>query len=369
MDVEFVTNAVAGGWDPRRQEEGLGGSEECVTLLAEALARRGLKVAVYASLAASASPNSDGPPRSIGGFTHHGVAWRPRGAFDPAAPRHALVGFKEPALWLFPARANVTVHWSSDAEPALKPALLARVGRVVALSANHAERLAWAPRERLSVVPHGVGAAFLSGAGTPWREREPLLLACSSPDRGLERLLLDWPRLVRAHGALRLAVAYGFPRTPPSPWRANLEHLLAQPGILPLGTVRESELAEWMRRARYWVHPLNAPAAELFCLSAVKAQALGALPVTQHVADSGLRDTVRRYIPYAAFVRGSTEPEANPAARTDLPLSWDQVAERWWLPLLELAEPKRRPASQANNTPPLPRERGQGGEAQSGGAR
>jgi hypothetical protein len=367
MDVEFVTNAVAGGWDPRRLEEGLGGSEECVTLLAEALARRGLKVAVYASLAASASPPTSTQP--LAAFTHHGVAWRPRGAFDPAASRHALVGFKEPALWLFPARAQVTVHWSSDAESALKPALLARVGRVVALSANHAERLAWVPRERLSVIPHGIGAAFLSGAGTPWREREPLLLACSSPDRGLERMLLDWPRLVRAHGALRLAVAYGFPRTPPSPWRANLEHLLAQPGILPLGTVRESELAEWMRRARYWVHPLNAPAAELFCLSAVKAQALGALPVTQYVADSGLRDTVRRYIPYAAFVRGSTEPEANPAARTDLPLSWDEVAERWWLPLLKFDERTRKTDLRVQNTPPLLRERGQGREARIGGTR
>jgi len=367
MDVEFVTNAVAGGWDPRRLEEGLGGSEECVTLLAEALARRGLKVAVYASLAGSASPLAS--PQPLGAFTHQGVAWRPRGAFDPAASRHALVGFKEPALWLFPARAKVTVHWSSDVEPALKPALLGRVGRVVALSANHAERLAWVPRERLSVIPHGIGAPFLSGPGKPWREREPLLLACSSPDRGLERLLLDWPRLLRAHGALRLAVAYGFPRIAPSPWRATVEQLLAQPGILPLGTVPEAELAEWMRRARYWVHPLNAPAAELFCLSAVKAQALGALPVTQHVADSGLRDTVRRYIPYAAFLRGSTEPETNPAARTDLPLSWDQVVERWWLPLLNLAERTPAPDPRVKNVAPLLRERGQGGEAQSGGVR
>ena len=270
MDVEIVTNAVAGGWDPRRLAEGLGGSEECVTLLAEALARRGLSVAVYASLP------EDGP------FTHRGVAWRPRGSFDPAAPRHALIGFKEPGLWLFPARADVSVHWSSDAEPALKPALLGRVGHVVALSAAHAERLDWVPRERLRIIPHGIGAPFLppepraehsalpqgSGAqGRPWREREPILLACSSPDRGLERLLLDWPRLLRAHGDLRLLVTYGFQRIPPSPWRAHVESLLAQRGIMYLGCLGEEALAERMRHARYWVHPLNAPAAELFCLS------------------------------------------------------------------------------------------------------
>ncbi len=328
MDVELVTNAVAGGWDPRRLAEGLGGSEECVTLLAEALARHGLRVAVYASL-------PDGAP-----FTHRGVAWRPRGSFDPAAPRHALIGFKEPGLWLFPARADVTVHWSSDAEPALKPALLGRVGHVVALSAAHAERLAWVPRERLRIIPHGIGAPFLlpqerSVPVIPWREREPVLLACSSPDRGLERLLLDWPRLLRAHGDMRLAVAYGFGRIPPSPWRAHMEGLLAQPGIAYLGCIGEEALADWMRRARYWVHPLNAPAAELFCLSAVKAQALGALPVTQHVADSGLRDTVRKHIVYSAFLAGSTTPQPNPAARDDLPLSWDEVVTRWWLPLLE----------------------------------
>jgi hypothetical protein len=338
MDVDIVTNAVAGGWDPRRLAEGLGGSEECVTLLAEALARRGLRVAVYASLP------GDAP------FTHRGVAWRPRGAFDPAAPRHALIGFKEPGLWLFPARAEVAVHWSSDAEPALKPALLGRVGHVVALSAAHAERLAWVPRERLRVISHGIGAPFwLPGprdersalpresgaAGLPWREREPILLACSSPDRGLERLLLDWPRLLKAHGELRLLVTYGFQRIPPSPWRAHMESLLAQRGILYLGCLGEEALAERMRSARYWVHPLNAPAAELFCLSAVKAQALGALPVTQHVADSGLRDTVREYIPYSAFLGGSTAPQPNPAARGDLPLSWDEVVARWWLPLLE----------------------------------
>ncbi len=354
MDVEIVTNAVAGGWDPRRLAEGLGGSEECITLLAEALARRGLRIAVYASLP------DDAP------FAYRGVAWRPRGSFDPASRRHALIGFKEPGLWLFPARADVTVHWSSDAEPALKPVPLGRVRHVVALSAAHAERLAWVPRERLRVIPHGIGEPFLAGSpSTPWREREPLLLACSSPDRGLERLLLDWPRILKAHsralagrlqqdGEMRLVVAYGFPRIPPSPWRAHIERLLTQPGIVAQGCIAETALADWMHRARYWVHPLNNPAAELFCLSAVKAQALGALPVTQHVANSGLRDTVRQYIPYAAFLAGSTTPQPNPAARSDLPLSWDEVVRRWWLPLLT-GDASDQISGDAFTAPPLPR--------------
>ncbi len=227
------------------------------------------------------------------------------------------------------------MHWSSDVELPIKPAPLARVQHVVALSAAHAERMAWVPREKLSVIPHGIGERFLGAPGLKWEEREPVLLACSSPDRGLERLLLDWPRIVKAHGEdLRLVVAYGFARISRSPWRAHIEHLLTQPGIVSLETIPEAELAEWMRRARYWMHPLNAPAAELFCLSAVKAQALGAMPVTQHVGDSGLRDTVRAYIPYAAFLAGSTTPQPNPAARSDLPLSWDEVVTRWWMPLL-----------------------------------
>ncbi len=347
MDVTLLTNAVAGGWDPRLREQGgggLGGSEECVTLWAEALARTGRAVEVLGTF-----PEAD--------FRHQGVRYRTRDCFDPGAARQTLIAFKERAAWLFPVRAEVTVHWSSDVEPPLKPALLGRVGHVVALSSYHARRLDWVPADKLRVIPHGIGAEWLrapDSAGGPGEPRGPLLVYCSSPDRGLERLLQDWPTLRERHPGLELAVCYGRPVAPA--WLEAAAPLLRQPGVAWLGSLAEPALMHLLSRARYWCLPLNRPDAELFCLSAVKAQARGALPVVQHVLDqhsldrhrpgSGLGDTVRRYVPYREFLAGELTVHDNPAARADLPLDWDQVLQRFWLPLLD------RPAAAALQAAP-----------------
>jgi glycosyltransferase involved in cell wall biosynthesis len=321
MDIQIVTNAVAGGWSPRDLGKFLGGSEEAVTLCAEALARKGHTITVYASL------NGNMPE----GDNLNGVSWRPRAAYEQARPCDVLVGFKDRSLWLFPHRARVAIHWSSDVEPPLKPAALARVDRVIALSSFHAERLAWAG-PKLCLIPHGIG--FQGAPGVPWAERESVALACSSPDRGLERLLQDWPRIRQGRPDLGLVVAYGIERFPATPWLTRMQHLLRQPGITYLGAIDARALTEWMRRARYWIHSLNQPEAELFCIGAVKAQALGAMPVIYAGQPSGLSDTVKSYIPYRDFIAGSDRAIGNPVARMDLPLTWDEVVTQYWEPLM-----------------------------------
>ena len=337
MDITIYTNDVAGGWSPLDQM--LGGSEECVTELAAALHRIGARVTLYGSV-----------PR----LDHNGVLYRPRAEFDEGAVPDALLTWKDSMPWLMGARARLgNVHWSSDVEhPWPVPSWLTAF---VCLGSYHRGRLlvVWGESEQsptlrdvpLTIVPHGTPATWRAPRltpGAPWRERAPIAVYCSSPDRGLLTLLHDWAEVRRAWPGIALVVTYGWRRFDAvarnedlaKALRAETMRLLEQRGIFSVGELTEEELVETLCRARWWVHPLCFSDSELFCLSAVKAQACGALPVILRANDSGLMDTVGTHVPYEAWVRGQETLIVREAPSALAP-SWDALARRrWWLLLM-----------------------------------
>jgi len=347
-DIAIYTNRVVPPWDPRfaadSQAPGLGGSEECVALLAAALAERH-RVQVYASL----------PPDAPVPAIVDGVKYWPRESFDPGAARDVLITWKdhEPHA-AYPRRARVALHWSSDVEPPQRwpAAVRARVDTVIALSAYHARRIAFLDP---IVIPHGVPKRYVKhdgkGAGA-WASRRPIAVYCSSPDRGLAYLLSHWPAIQRALGAEQLVVTYIYAPQGPLP---------AVPGVTYLGALPAARWDQLLAQARWWIHPVQGPLgpvpdAELFCLNAVKAQALGCMPIVPRAlietpltpdpsppasggrgatAASGLSDTVKRTIDLSALIRaGETTVRDNPLAARDLPLTWKQVVDRYWEGLL-----------------------------------
>ena len=349
MDVVIYTNAVAGGWSPL--DKMLGGGEECVVELAGALARAGASVTVFGSV-----PND---------MEHVGVSYRPREGFDDGAVPDSLITWKDPGPWILGARARTAnVHWSSDVESrwAVSPWLTA----IVCLSRYHRRRLIekwkWkvlgdefkfdegASNDRppelsgkpLLVSPPGVPKEWLHL--TPekeWSERPPVAIYCSSLDRGLMTLLQDWPDIRRYWPEAELRVAYGWRHFDAAAqgnaraqaFKSDVTRYLLQKGITYLGELSSTELKRELLASRWWVHPLNRPDSELFCLSAVKARACGALPVVLHALDSGFADTVDVHVPYQTWLRGkeqlSGEPGPSGSAR-----SWDNLVNAFWLPLL-----------------------------------
>jgi glycosyltransferase involved in cell wall biosynthesis len=327
--IDLWSNAVAGGWEPEELETGLGGSEEVLVLWSAALAARGHRVRVYRNprraQAGSGSPSAR---------RHLDVTWLPHAAFDPYARRDVLVSWKSPHPWRVGALARRRLHWSSDVEPPWSAAMLAQVDAVVALTPYHRRRLEWLPEAKARVIPHGIDLAHLEAHRVP--KVAGRALYCSSPDRGLETLLREWPRLRAQHAGIELDVCYGWRLfeacTLGDPaaeaWRAEMERLLAQRGIRNRGQVGRGELARAYWAAERWLLPLARADSELFCLNAVKAQHAGALPVVNRIG--ALADTVTRWIDYADFREGrSTLHEAPPFPA----LGWDEVVKRYWEPM------------------------------------
>jgi len=323
--VDLWSNPVAGGWHPADLASGLGGSEEVLCLWAAALAERGHDVRVY--------HNPREPGRRC---VFRGATFLPHAAFDPFAARDVLVTWKSPHPWRIGARAARRIHWSSDAEPPWPPAMLAALDAFVVLTPFHRRCLGWLDADRACIVPHGVDTAHLERHRRP---REPgLALYCSSPDRGLETLLRDWPRLRERQPGLTLEVCYGWrlfeAATGGHPaaraFRRELEQLLAQPGIAVRGQVTRDELAAAYWRATWWVLPLNRAESELFCLNAVKAGHCGTTAVVRRIG--ALANTATTWIDYDAFVAGDLTPQrADPFPAR----SWAEVVARYWEPLFQ----------------------------------
>lgn len=325
LSIDLWCNYVAGGWSPHDIDLGLGGSEECIVLWAEALAQRGHRVRVFHN---PARPGEATARREVSYFSHiH---------FDPQGARDVLVSWKSPHPWSTGARAGRRIHWSSDVERPWPARMVERIDAFVTLTPYHRGALPWLPAEKARIVPHGIDLAQLERCRA---ERIPgRAIYASSPDRGLVTLLRDWPRLRFRHPELTLDVFYGWrqfrachagdPRA--ERFRADVERLLGQEGIRHRGQVSREEMAQAYWQAEYWLHPLDRAESELFCLNALKAAHGGALAVCNRIGALG--DTVTRWVDYEEFRRGGrTVHSAAPHPILD----WHTVVERYWEPLFQ----------------------------------
>ena len=176
----------------------------------------------------------------------------------------------------------------------------------------------------------------------------------SSPDRGLDRLLGLWPKIVNLvrekyplnHRPAELHVYYGFAN-----WRkaallqgqvsemvrADFLHgkLMATPGVLYHGAVGKAELANSHRLSQMWLYPTDF--LETSCITAMEAQAAGSKIVTTRCG--ALPETA----PSAYFVDGPTKaPDYDKRflAQVEQALgddergtktmpTWAQVAKQW----------------------------------------
>lgn len=112
--------------------------------------------------------------------------------------------------------------------------------------------------EKVHVIGHGCYPERYEGAS----KDGDVCLYSSSPDRGQALLEMIWPRVEKETGA-KLITAYG--------------------------RFTEDEMDKLYKAARYWLHP--GEGVELFCISALKAQAAGCIPVV--VPNMALESTVK----------------------------------------------------------------------------
>ena len=351
MRIAFVVNQVAGGWSPLAPDA-WGGGEEVATLLTAALARRGHEVAcIYDGEAIEAN----------------GVTFLPRTAEQERYAFDATIYFKCPEYaGLKLARRQFLL---SDQERWFDPDPFLRIVPCSDYLRRFYASLVPRSEEKLTVIPYGYERGELrerAPADGWWNyAREPnLVLHASSPDRGLEPFLTYWPAVLDRHPVARLLIAYGwdlYDRCGGDPrLKLRIQNALE---VLPAGSwemrrLSRAEMHAAFYRAGVWAYYCTG--GEQFCLTAIKAQYAGCVPVVKPWG--AMRETIKTGLlvetpdAFIAALNRALDPEEQERLRgtvnADHASTWDQVAEKWDALLQETEE--RAPTSHARIIPDAP---------------
>lgn len=120
---------------------------------------------------------------------------------------------------------------------------------------------------------------------------------CSSYDRGLEHLLDIWDDVIKEVPEATLHIYYGwqlfdkFNLNNPERmfWKSNILSKMNKPSIKHYGRIPQSQIIQHMENYGIWAYPCHFY--EISCISAMKAQIAGCIPVTTNYA--ALESTVQ----------------------------------------------------------------------------
>ena len=197
--------------------------------------------------------------------------------FEPLAPKARKI------LWLHHAPDQPAVQMLAD------PAVVAVWDEFVFISE-------WQRREYLKHFPamNARPNVILRNAISPVFENlfgELPILACKSPApslaysstpfRGLNRLLLGWPKILAAHPGAKLGIFSGmklYDGEDPEPIANMLAEARRMPGVVHVGPVPQPDLAEALRGSLVLAYPNSFP--ETACIAVMEAIAAGCIVVT-----------------------------------------------------------------------------------------
>jgi glycosyltransferase involved in cell wall biosynthesis len=268
-------------WHGGLLPEGVGGSEQAAVHLAEAFVALGWHVTVY---------NNCGPSK----LSIHGVEYRPSWMFNHRS-RHDVVVLWRTNRLCEGSRVNcrVLAHWLHDVPDRqdFTGDRVERTDKLLVLSKSHRLLLPQVSEERVAISSNGVRQSAIRVDMLDEKIRRKAgskkCIYTSAPDRGLECLLMLWPRIYARCPQATLSVFYGWKNWSTSRarhpsdvnWLNKMQMLLRQDGIVTANEfVTEEELWAEYLAADVWLYPTEA--VETSCITAMKAQVAGAVPVT-----------------------------------------------------------------------------------------
>ncbi len=278
-------------WSPKNVGHGIGGSEEAVIYLSRELARRGYKVTVY------------GDPQEDAG-EYDGVTYKQWYELNIKDEFNILIiwraiGFIDNAL-----SAKQTYLWMHDvpANPSFTEERMKKIDKIFVLSQFHRsllrmykdKKLIEVPEEKVFVTANGILPVVIN---KKW-ERDPYkIIYSSSYDRGLVYLLNMWPDIKKEVPEAHLEIFYGWnlydtvhANNPArARWKAQMQELMGQDGITERGRVGHTELNKEFATSGIWAY--SCAFEEISCISGMRAQSTGAIPVVTNYA--ALKETVQ----------------------------------------------------------------------------
>jgi len=274
-------------WSPKSIESGIGGSEEMFIGMAKELAKT-YKVTVW-----SRCLEDEG--------TYNNVTYKNYDDFD-VKETDILIICRSPQLLLKHHLDKVKARkylWLHDTINPLEviPYLVAFDG-IFALSKWHQDYYlqCCAPefRDKIIETRNAVDYSLFNQKVI----RDPYTMVYGSLyNRGLVQLLTLWPKIKLAVPQAKLRIFYGWqtiekllPLKDFQEFKKQIEHLMDQESITHLGRISHKEVAKEMLGAGIWAYPcigFN----EISCITAMKAQIGGAIPVV--IPKAALNETVK----------------------------------------------------------------------------
>lgn len=180
-----------------------------------------------------------------------------------------------------------------------------------------------------------------------------LIIYTSSYDRGLEHLLKIFPEVKAAEPTAELHIFYGwdlftrFYRDNPASmaWKAKMDEMMKADGITHHGRVPQTAMKEWIEKAGIWAYPTHF--GEISCISAMKAQAWGAIPVVVNYAalettvafgkkiDGDIYEKETQDMFKEALIEALKDDKWQDAIRPEMmkwarnQFAWEKVAQQW----------------------------------------
>ena len=357
--VAIYCGKTTNAWGPHSIETGTGGSEESAIYVSRELVKLGYFVEVYCNV----------PPDDVG-TDEYGVRWYPYHAWSPNDRADIFVNWRQIKNIHLGSTSDQVWQWIQDIPLAeyYTPEVCESLDGILPISDFQKGHLGDAGMAKSTVTANGVQLnTIVSG-----HNHHDKFIYASSPDRGLLELLTIWPKISEALPDAELHIFYGFRdvyesqetlHSKANRMRNAVEALMGQPGIINHGMVGQTELHYWFAQCGFWLYPTSFE--EAFCITAAKAQCMGAIPITSrelqsclvevcgswdlgvtpregHIKDDPewLNDYADRVIEMAGEDLDDMRNNMKGAARERF--GWDKVAQQWSRLFTETSQKKGR---------------------------
>lgn len=283
--VIMTGDTALDAWGPWSLDDGIGGSEEAIIRLAPKLAAKGYKVVVYAK------PGADSG-------LYDGVMWRNYWEANLDDQFDIFVAWRAPFLFDKKINARKNYLWMHDVAEVgeFTSTRLANLTKVILLSKYHRSLFPMIPEDKVLMSGNGIDPEEFNM--TPLDRDPHKVFYGSSHVRGLAYLYEIWPEVKKAVPDATLDVYYGR-ESYDAVHRGNPERMKWMDdmmdkakklkGVTDHGKVGQAEIVRHMFSSGIWAYPCPFP--EIYCITAIKAQAAGAVPVASNYA--ALDETVR----------------------------------------------------------------------------
>jgi glycosyltransferase involved in cell wall biosynthesis len=300
-------NESFGQWDPSNIQTGLPGSEECVVYASKELANRGHRVTVY----------MDPPEDSVWNSPFSNPSWLNANTFDNNNIIYDII-----ILWRFYAsnkyhsRAYKVFGWYHDGIISKKNAyVFPEFDGVLLLSNYHLSQFNY-----VFVNFHQMLTKICGNGVLHEQFENPMNITnnhsigyFSNYARGLYILLKIWPNIINIYPDATLDICYGR-QTWGTMSNEDLNTVVEliekykSIGVTEHGKIGHQALADIMQQTSIWAYPCNELGeSETFCITAVKCQLAGCIPVTTRIG--ALNETVHLEAPFSHNLtsNGSTD--------------------------------------------------------------